>query len=141
MEELLRELQTNSVLQLVCAMTVIDTIFGVLRAWKQHTFNSSFGIDGAIRKIGIMMGTLSLFAIDCLLGINFLPFIPEEYLQVISLTDVGLTEVFGIMFIVYEATSVLKNMLLIGIPITKNMRTKLEAWLEKNTEEIHDKEG
>ena len=141
MEELLRELQTNSVLQLVCAMTVIDTIFGVLRAWKQHTFNSSFGIDGAIRKIGIMMGTLSLFAIDCLLGINFLPFIPEEYLQVISLTDVGLTEVFGIMFIVYAATSVLKNMLLIGIPIPKNMRTKLESWLEKNTEEIHGKEG
>ena len=32
-------------------------------------------------------------------------------------------------------------MLLIGIPIPKNMRTKLEAWLEKNTEEIHDKEG
>ena len=141
MEGLLMELHTNSVLQLVCVMTVIDTIFGVLRAWKQHTFNSSFGIDGAIRKIGIMVGTLSLFAIDCLLGINFLPFIPEDYLQVIHLTDVGLTEVFGIMFIVYEATSVLKNMLLIGIPIPKNIRTRLEAWLEKNTEEIHDEKG
>lgn len=141
MEELLRELHTNSVLQLVCAMTVIDTIFGVLRAWKQHTFNSSFGIDGAIRKIGIMMGTLSLFFIDCLLDINFLPFIPKEYLQVISLTDVGLTEIFGLMFIVYEATSVLKNMLLIGIPIPKNIRTKLESWLEKNTEEIQEEKG
>ena len=141
MEELLRELHMNSVLQLVCAMTVIDTIFGVLRAWKQHTFNSSFGIDGAIRKIGIMMGTLSLFFVDCLLGINFLPFIPEEYLQVIRLTDVGLTEIFGLMFIVYEATSVLKNMLLIGIPIPKNIRTKLESWLEKNTEEIQEEKG
>lgn len=141
MEELLRELHTNSILQLVCAMTVIDTIFGVLRAWKQHTFNSSFGIDGAIRKIGIMMGTLSLFFVDCLLGINFLPFIPEEYLQVIRLTDVGLTEIFGLMFIVYEATSVLKNMLLIGIPIPKNIRAKLESWLEKNTEEIQEKKG
>lgn len=139
MEELLRELHTNSVLQLVCIMTVIDTIFGVLRAWKQHSFNSSFGIDGAIRKIGIMMGTLSLFMVDYLLGINFLPFIPEDYLQVIKLTDVGLTEVFGLMFIVYEATSVLKNMLLIGIPIPKNIKNKLELWLEKNTEEIKDK--
>ena len=139
MEELLRELHTNSVLQLVCIMTVIDTIFGVLRAWKQHAFNSSFGIDGAIRKIGIMMGTLSLFMVDYLLGINFLPFIPEDYLQVIKLTDVGLTEVFGLMFIVYEATSVLKNMLLIGIPIPKNIKNKLELWLEKNTEEIKDK--
>ena len=127
MDELLRELQTNSVLQLVCIMTVIDTIFGVLRAWKQHSFNSSFGIDGAIRKIGIMMGTLSLFMVDYLLGINFLPFIPEDYLQVIKLTDVGLTEVFGLMFIVYEATSVLKNMLLIGIPIPKNIKNKLES--------------
>ena len=139
MEELLRELHTNSVLQLVCIMTVIDTIFGVLRAWKQHSFNSSFGIDGAIRKIGLMMGTLSLFMVDFLLGINFLPFIPEDYLQVIKLTDVGLTEVFGLMFIVYEATSVLKNMLLIGIPIPKNIKNKLELWLEKNTEEIKDK--
>ncbi len=138
MEELLHELHTNSVMQLVCIMTVIDTIFGVLRAWKQHTFNSSFGIDGAIRKIGIIMGTLSLFVIDCLLGINFLPFIPEDYLQVIRLTDVGLTEVFGLMFIVYETTSVLKNMLLIGLPIPKNIRNRLESWMEKNTEEIKE---
>lgn len=138
MEELLMELHTNSVLQLVCVMTVIDTIFGVLRAWKQHTFNSSFGIDGAIRKIGIMVGTLSLFVVDCLLDINFLPFIPKDSLQVISLTDVGLTEVFGIMFIVYEATSVLKNMLLIGIPIPKHIRATLEKWMENNTEEMKE---
>lgn len=139
--DFLSELQTNSILQLVCIMTVVDTIFGVLRAWKQHSFNSSFGIDGAIRKIGIMMGTLSLFAIDCLLGINFLPFIPEDYLQVIHLTDVGLTEIFGLMFIIYEATSILENMLQVGVPIPKNIRIKLEAWLEKNTEEIKEKEG
>lgn len=138
MDELLMELHTNSVLQLVCIMTVIDTIFGVLRAWKQHAFNSSFGIDGAIRKIGIILGSLSLFAIDCLLDINFLPFIPEDYLQVIRLTDVGLTEVFGIMFIVYEATSVLKNMLLIGIPIPKHIRATLEKWMENNTEEMKE---
>lgn len=138
MEELLYELHTNSIVQLVCVMTVMDTIFGVLRAWKQHAFNSSFGIDGAIRKIGIIMGTLSLFVIDCLLDINFLPFIPEEYFQVVHLTDVGLTEVFGLMFIVYETTSVLKNMLSIGLPIPKNIRNKLENWMEKNTEEIKE---
>lgn len=141
MDKFFMELSTNSVLQLVCIMTVIDTIFGVLRAWKQHTFNSSFGINGAIRKIGIIVGSLSLFVIDFLLGINFLPFIPEEYFKMIHLTDVGLTEVFGILFIVYEATSVLKNMLLIGIPIPKNIKEKLETWLEKNTEEIHDEKG
>lgn len=136
MTAILKELQTNSILQLVCIMTVIDTIFGVLRAWKQHAFNSSFGIDGAIRKIGIMVGTLSLFAIDCLLDINFLPFIPDSYLHAIRLTDVGLTEIFGIMFIIYEATSVLKNMLLIGIPIPKKVKEKLEIWLKNNTEEL-----
>lgn len=140
MEELLYELHTNSIVQLVCVMTVMDTIFGVLRAWKQHTFNSSFGIDGVIRKIGIIMGTLSLFVIDCLLDINFLPFIPKDYLQVIRLTDVGLTEVFGLMFIVYETTSVLKNMLSIGLPIPKNIRVKLEKWMANNTEEMKDKE-
>lgn len=138
MEELFRELQTNSILQLVCIMTVVDTIFGVLRAWKQHSFNSSFGINGVIRKIGIIMGSLSLFIIDFLLGINFLPFIPKEYLQIVKLTDVGLTEIFGLMFIVYETTSVLKNMLLIGLPIPKSIKSKLEAWLEKNTEEIKE---
>lgn len=141
MDEFFMELSNNPVLQLVCIMVVIDTIFGVLRAWKQHKFNSSFGINGAIRKIGIIVGSLSLFVIDFLLNINFLPFIPEEYFKMIHLTDVGLTEVFGILFIVYEATSVLKNMLLIGIPIPKNIKEKLEEWLEKNTEEIHDEKG
>lgn len=139
MEKFLIELSLNPILQLVCAMTVIDTVFGILRACKQRTFNSSFGINGAIRKIGIMVGSLSLFVIDFLLNINFLPFIPKDYLATIHLTEVGLTEIFGLMFIVYEATSVLKNMLLIGLPVPKNIETKLEEWLEKNTEEFKDK--
>lgn len=140
MEELFRELQNNLIVQLVCVMTVVDTIFGVLKAWKQHIFNSSFGINGAIRKIGIVVGVFSLFIIDFLININFLPFIPAEFLQGIHLKEIGLTEIFGILFIVYEATSALKNMLSIGLPIPKAFESRLETWLEKNTEELHKEE-
>ena len=45
----------NTFLQLVLIAVVIDTIFGVLRAIKERRFNSNFGINGAIRKCGMLV--------------------------------------------------------------------------------------
>ena len=47
----------------------------------------------------------------------------------------GITELFALLFIMYEATSVLKNMLLCGIPIPAGIREKLSAWLDNMTDE------
>ena len=51
MEKLLMELATNLIIELVVIAVVMDTIFGAGRAIKYRCFNSSVGIDGAIRKI------------------------------------------------------------------------------------------
>ena len=49
----------------------------------------------------------------------------------------GVTELFALLFILYEATSVLKNMLLCGLPVPAGLREKLGAWLSTMTEETN----
>ena len=44
----------NKIIQLVVLAIVCDTVFGVLRAIKEKKFNSCAGIDGAIRKVGML---------------------------------------------------------------------------------------
>lgn len=45
----------SRIIQLVIIAVVIDTAFGILRAIKDRNFNSCFGINGAIRKIGMII--------------------------------------------------------------------------------------
>lgn len=137
MDQFLFELGQNSVLKLVCLFIVLDTIFGVLRAIKQRTFNSSFGIDGAIRKTAMIVSVLALFIADTVIGFNLLPIVPSETLKIVGLEDVGLTEFFGLLFVTYESLSILKNMTLLGLPIPKVIKEKLEIWLSKFTDEVN----
>lgn len=51
------------------------------------------------------------------------------------LVKMGITELFCLLFILYEATSVLKNMLLCGIPVPAGIREKLTVWLDSMTDE------
>lgn len=137
MDQFLFELGQNSVLKLVCLFIVLDTIFGVLRAIKQRTFNSSFGIDGAIRKTAMIVSVLALFIADTVIGFNLLPIVPSETLKIVGLEDIGLTEFFGLLFVTYESLSILKNMTLLGLPIPKVIKEKLEIWLSKFTDEVN----
>lgn len=54
----------NKLIQLVIIAVIIDTIFGVLRAVKEHKFNSCFGIDGAIRKCAMVISIMLLVIVD-----------------------------------------------------------------------------
>lgn len=138
MNEFLIEMGQNPVLKLVCLFIVLDTVFGVLRAIKQTTFNSSFGIDGAIRKTAMIASVLAMFITDSIIGFNLLPFIPSDALKVVNLEDIGLTEFFGLLFVIYESLSILKNMALLGLPVPKFIKDKLENWLLKFTNEIKE---
>lgn len=138
MNEFLIEMGQNPVLKLVCLFIVLDTVFGVLRAIKQTTFNSSFGIDGAIRKTAMIASVLAMFVTDSIIGFNLLPFIPSDALKVVNLEDIGLTEFFGLLFVIYESLSILKNMALLGLPVPKFIKDKLENWLLKFTNEIKE---
>ena len=71
----------NKLIQLVIIAIVIDTIFGVLRAIKEHNLNSCFGINGAIRKCGMIISIMLLVVVDYITGFNMIGFLPDEVRQ------------------------------------------------------------
>ena len=125
----------------VCA----DMVFGSLRAAKYRKWNSAVGIDGAIRKAGMLACVLLLTAIDMMMHVDVLGWLPAEARNVMDscgVVKMGVTELFALLFILYEATSVLKNMLLCGLPVPAGMREKLASWLDSMTDEIgHEQES
>ena len=127
----------NRVIQLVVLAIVCDTIFGVLRAVKEKKFNSCAGIDGAIRKVGMLISLVFMLAIDVLVKVNLIAFIPEGVRTYLGLSTVGVAEFFSLLYIAYEVVSILKNMTLCGLPI-KGIWEKVRAFLTKYTEELPD---
>ena len=127
----------NRVIQLVVLAIVFDTIFGVLRAVKEKKFNSCAGIDGAIRKVGMLISLVFMLAIDVLVKVNLIAFIPESVRTYLGLTTVGVAEFFSLLYIAYGVVSILKNMTLCGLPI-KGIWEKVRAFLTKYTEELPD---
>ena len=110
-------LACNLFVKTVFIAVMLDTVLGLLRAIKEKKFNSCFGIDGAIRKIAMIISVVFLAVLDKLIGFNMLPFVPEEVLKYIGITQVGICEFFCLLYIMYESISILKNMCLCGLPI------------------------
>lgn len=129
----------HHIILLVALMVCADTILGFFRAVKQHKFNSSFGIDGAIRKITMLLTLVFLVLLDAAVHINLIAFVPAEVLTSIGIEVVGTTEFFGILYISYEAVSILKNMTMCGLPV-KSVESKLRDFLGKYTDELPDLE-
>lgn len=134
-EEYFRELAQNSCFKLLIIFVVFDTTFGILRSIRERKINSCIGIDGMIRKSGMMLSSLFLFLIDRLIDINFLGFIPESFLNLVGIESVGIGELFGILFIIFESLSVLKNMYKCKMPIPKKLNDFLEKVLTEFTKE------
>ena len=126
-------------LKVLIILVVLDTIFGILRAIRQKKLNSNVGIDGLIRKFGMMISVIFFIAIDYILGINLIAFIPEEVRNFIKLETIGVSTLFLYLFILYEALSVLKNMVKCKLPIPKKFQSFLEKVFNEYTTEL--KEG
>lgn len=125
----------NKFLQLVLIAIVLDTLFGVLRAIKERRFNSNFGINGAIRKCGMLVCLLALVIVDRIAAVNLIGFIPEQVREYMAVDRIGTMEFFAILFVVYEIISILKNMYLCGLPVKKIWQT-VKAFLQKYTDEL-----
>ena len=120
----------------ICA----DMVFGSLRAIKHRKWNSSVGIDGGIRKVGMVSAVAILTMVDMLLNVNLIGWVSPDISKALSsagIVKLGITELFALLFVLYEATSILKNMLLCGLPIPAGMRDKVAKWLEKMTDETN----
>ena len=135
---LLAALLNNIFVDLLLIAVCADMIFGTLRAAKYRCWNSAVGIDGAIRKAGMIASVLLFALMDMLLHVDVLAWLPAEVrgvMDTMGVVKMGITELFCLLFILYEATSVLKNMLLCGIPVPAGIRAKLATWLDNMTDE------
>lgn len=130
----------DKVMELVVLAIVFDTIFGVLRAIKEKKFNSCAGIDGAIRKVGMLISLVFMLAIDMLIKVNLIGFIPEVVRNQLGITSVGVAEFFALLYIAYEVVSIFKNMALCGLPV-KRVWWKIREFLGKYTDELPDTDG
>lgn len=126
----------NKLIQLVIIAVIIDTLFGVLRAIKEHNFNSCFGINGAIRKCGMIISIMLLVIVDYITNFNMIGFLPDEVRQYIG-NSIGISGFFAILYIAYEVVSILKNMALCGLPV-KKLWLYVKTFLSKYTDELPD---
>lgn len=126
-------------LQLVVIAVICDTVFGVLRAVKEKKFNSNFGIDGAIRKIGMIISLVFMVVADAVIKINLIGFIPAEVRSLLGVETIGVAEFFALLYIAYEVISIIKNMALCGLPV-RSVWVRARTWLGKYTDELPDVE-
>lgn len=125
--------------QILIIVIVLDTIFGILRALKEKSLNSTIGIDGIIRKVGMLICIVFLSLIDSVVSLNFIGFLPEEIKNFIHIQNIGIADLFNCLFIVFEALSVLKNMILCKLPIPKKFQEFLEKIMKEFTGELKEK--
>lgn len=131
----------NKFVKTLIIFIVLDTIFGILRAIRQKKINSSIGIDGIIRKVGMLISIFFFMAIDLLHHINLIGFVPEELRKAIGISEVGVAGLFNTLFIIFESLSVLKNMIKCKLPIPKKLQVFLENVLNKFTTELKEGEN
>ena len=79
-------------------------------------------------------------SIDVIMHINMLSFVPEKYIQLLGIEKLGICEFFCLLFILYEAVSILKNMTLCGLPVPTRIKNFIQKFLEDMTEELPEHE-
>ena len=129
----------NKGVQLLAIFIVLDVIFGVLRAIKEGKLNSTIGIDGIIRKVGMIITICVCILVDIIVQVDLIAFIPENVKSVLGLSKIGVSMIFNILYIVFEILSIFKNMYRCKLPLPKKLKIYLEKILKEFTSEI--KEG
>ena len=132
-------LKASSELKVLLILVILDSIFGCLRAIRERKFNSNVGIDGLIRKFGMLISVIFFIAIDLIMKINLVGFIPEEIRKAINLEFFGISSMFLWLFIIYESLSILKNMIKCKLPIPKKFQNFLEKVFKTYTQELEER--
>ena len=129
----------NKGVQLLIIFIVLDVIFGVLRSIRERKLNSTIGIDGIIRKVGMIITISVSILVDMIVRVDLIAFIPESVKDALGLSKVGVSMIFNILYIIFEILSILKNMYRCKLPLPKKLKVFLEKMLKEFTSEI--KEG
>lgn len=136
----LQNLVNNNEFKVLIIVIALDTIFGILRALKQRKVNSCIGIDGIIRKVGMLIAVTFLRGIDAIVTIDLIGFIPEMIKDYANIGTLGVADLFSLLFIIFEILSVFKNMILCELPIPKKLQLALENIMKEFTGELHTKD-
>ena len=129
----------NKGMQLLVIFIVLDCIFGVLRALRERGINSTIGIDGIIRKVGMLISIVACIIIDIMVNIDLIGFLPSELKEYLHIGKCGINVIFTTLYCVFEILSILKNMIKCKLPIPKKIQGFLEKILKEFTSEIKEK--
>lgn len=129
-------LLNNDGMKVLIVVIVLDLILGILRAIREKNVNSCIGIDGMIRKFGMLIVIVFLTIIDAIINFDLIGFVPENIKQYLNLGQVGIGSLFNILFVVFEILSIFKNMVLCKLPIPKKLQEHLEKIMKEFTGEI-----
>lgn len=131
------DLFNNKLIQVLVIFIVLDVIFGILGSIKQHKTNSTIGIDGMIRKIGMLFSITGCVVLDKVVEIDLVFFLPEQIKNYFG--SIGIASLFAIIYCLFETLSIFKNMMRCKIPLPKKLKKYIEKLLEEFTNEV--KEG
>lgn len=132
-------LLNNEGMKVLIVVIALDLILGILRAIREKSINSCIGIDGMIRKVGMLIVIVFLTIIDAIIHLDLIGFIPETIKETLNFGQVGISSLFNILFVIFEILSIFKNMIMCKLPIPKKLQVYLENIMKEFTGEI--KEG
>lgn len=138
-ELMVQYLAQHKVITLVILAILFDLFVGVLLACKLKKVNSTIGIDGMIRKVGMLGCIVFLVFVDFLLGFNIISWLPDSVLKVFDLVGmsiIGISDLFGLLFAAFEVLSIIKNWTMLGLPMFKGVNDWVQNFLEKFTDEM-----
>ena len=138
MKDILNLIANNKSIRVLAIFIVLDVIFGFLRSIKERKTNSTIGIDGIIRKTGMLITIVVAIVLDKMCNIDLIFFIPEDLKQALKINSCGITLLFNALYIIFEILSILKNMKRCGIPFPKKLNSFLEKLLKEFTQEVVD---
>lgn len=143
MDILLNYLHQHTTIIIVAVAIIFDTLLGFFLSVKDKKTYSSIGIDGMIRKASMLACVVFLVCLDYILHINIICWLPEQILQIfkiVHMDNIGISDVFSVLFVVFELLSILKNWALMGLPMFKGVNEWIEKFLETFTEELPKKD-
>lgn len=143
MDILLNYLHQHTTIIIVAVAIIFDTLLGFFLSVKDKKTYSSIGIDGMIRKASMLACIVFLVCLDYILHINIIGWLPEQILQIfkiVHMNNIGISDVFSVLFVVFELLSILKNWALMGLPMFKGVNEWIEKFLETFTEELPKKD-
>ena len=109
MNEIIKMISNSKSVKILIVCIILDVIFGILRALKEKKINSCIGIDGIIRKVGMILSIAFCFVIDYISHFNLIGFLPESITESLHLGQCGLAFIFNPSNTIYKELNINAN--------------------------------